>query len=46
VVERSFAWLARFRRLGRDYERLSTTLAGLHWIAFAMLMLKTVFTSQ
>ncbi len=30
VVERSFAWLARFRRLSRDYERLPTTLAGLH----------------
>jgi transposase len=23
VVERSFTWLARFRRLGRDYDRLS-----------------------
>ena len=40
VVERSFAWLARFRRLARDYERLPTTLAGLHFIAFAILMLK------
>ena len=40
VVERSFAWLARFRRLARDYERLPQTLAGLHFIAFAVLMLK------
>ena len=39
VVERSFAWTARCRRLARDYERLSTTLAGLHFVAFAMLML-------
>jgi transposase len=39
VVERSFAWMARFRRLARDYERLPTTLAGLHFIAFACLML-------
>lgn len=39
VVERSFAWLSRFRRLARDYERLSTTLAGLHFVAFACLML-------
>jgi|SRR5450432_2672676 transposase len=39
VVERSFAWLTRFRRLARDYERLPETLAGLHWLAFAMLML-------
>ena len=38
VVERSFAWLARFRRLARDYERLAETLAGLHFIAFAILM--------
>ena len=37
VVERSFAWLARFRRLSRDYERLPTTLAGLHWLAFSCL---------
>src|SRR3954464_15454738 len=43
VVERSFAWAARFRRLARDYERLSTTLAGFHWLAFSMLMLGTLF---
>jgi transposase len=39
VVERSFAWAARFRRLARDYERLATTLAGFHFVAFACLML-------
>ncbi|HYF56103.1 MAG TPA: IS5 family transposase [Salinarimonas sp.] len=39
VVERSFAWSARFRRLARDYERLPQTLAGLHLVAFATLML-------
>ena len=38
VIERSFAWMARFRRLARDYERLPETLAGLHYLAFAMLM--------
>jgi transposase len=38
VVERSFAWAARFRRLARDHERLPETLAGLHFVAFAMLM--------
>jgi transposase len=38
VVERSFAWMARFRRLARDYERLAETLIGLHFVAFAMLM--------
>ena len=40
VVERSFGWAARFRRLARDYERLPETLAGLHFLAFAILMLK------
>jgi len=39
VVERSFAWLTRFRRLARDFERLPTTLAGLHYLAFAWLLL-------
>ena len=39
-MERSFAWAARFRRLARDYERLSATEAGLHFVAFACLMLK------
>ena len=38
VVERSFAWATRFRRLVRDYERLPETLAGLHFVAFAMLL--------
>jgi transposase len=44
VVERSFAWMARFRRLARDYERLSETLAGLHFVAFAMLMMHRFVT--
>ena len=44
VVERSFAWAARFRRLARDYERLPTTLAGIHFLAFAILMLHRFIT--
>ncbi len=39
VVERSFAWMTRVRRLARDYERLPETLAGLHLLAFIVLML-------
>ncbi len=39
VVERDFAWASRFRRLARDYERLPSVLAGLHFLAFACLML-------
>ncbi len=42
VIERSFAWTARFRRLARDYERLPETLAGLHFLVFAILMLARV----
>ena len=40
VVERSFAWATRFRRLVKDYERLGQTLADLHLIAFVCIMLK------
>lgn len=42
VVERSFAWASRFRRLVRDYERLPQTLVGLHYLAFVCLMLRRV----
>jgi len=42
VIERSFAWAARFRRLSRDYERLPSSLAGLHWLAFVTLMLNSI----
>lgn len=46
VVERSFAWAARFRRLARDYERLASTLSAYHWLAFATLMLQSLFTKS
>jgi transposase len=47
VIERTFGWLGRFRRLARDYERLTETLAGWHWLAFVALILKQVgFQSQ
>jgi transposase len=39
VVERSFAWAARFRRLAKEYERLPDVLRGLHFLVFAILML-------
>jgi transposase len=39
VAERSFAWLTRFRRLAKDYERLASTLKGMHLAAFAIVML-------
>jgi len=40
VVERSFAWATRFRRLVKDYERYASTLADLHLVAFACIMLR------
>ncbi len=43
VVERSFGWASRFRRLARDYERLPTTLANFHWLAFVFLLLHNLF---
>jgi transposase len=42
VVERSFTRAARFRRLTRDYQRLGKILAGLHYLAFANLMLARI----
>ena len=43
VVERSFAWVTRFRRLAKDYERLPETVKSLHILAFVTLMLKNCF---
>ena len=39
VVERSIGWMVRFRRLAKDYERLASTLAGMHLAAFTFIML-------
>jgi len=44
VVERSFAWAARFRRLANDDERLPEVVAGLHFLAFVSLMLHRLVT--
>jgi transposase len=44
VVERSNAWLARFRRLAREHERQPEMLAGLHYLAFAILLLSRFIT--
>ena len=44
VVESSFGWAARFRRLARDYESLALTMQQFHFLAFATLLLaKGVF---
>jgi transposase len=43
VVERSFAWAARFRRLACDYERPAATLGAFHFLACACLMFANLF---
>ena len=44
VVARSVAWASRFRRLAKDYERLPDVVAGVHFLAFACLMLHRLVT--
>ena len=42
IVERTFAWLSRFRRLARDFERHARTVAAfIHLARFAMLAAPT-----
>jgi len=45
VVERTFGWLGRFRRLARDYERLTKTLQAWHWVAALALLLQNHYPS-
>ena len=45
VVERSFSWKTRFRRMARDYERLPETVEGLHFVVFTCLMLTRLLAS-
>lgn len=40
VIERSFAWLTRYRRLARDYEVTATSAAGFVYLASASTMLR------
>ncbi len=40
IVERTFAWISRSRRLMRDFERHATTVAAFVRLAMIRLMLK------
>ncbi len=44
VVERTFGWASRFRRLAKAYERLQSVPAGMHYVAFGLLMLQKAKT--
>jgi putative transposase len=45
VVERTFGWLIRQRRLARDYERLPETSESFIYIAMIRLMVRRVANS-
>jgi putative transposase len=40
VVERTFAWLGRYRRLSKDYEYLTATSEAVIYLAMTRLMLR------
>jgi putative transposase len=40
VVERTFGWLGRFRRLSKDYEFLPATSEALVYLAMSQLLLR------
>jgi putative transposase len=40
VVERTFAWLGRFRRLSKDYEFLPATLEAVIHLAMIQLLIR------
>jgi hypothetical protein len=45
VIDRSFAWTARFRGCASDYERPRETVEGPHVLAFSCLMLRQLFNA-
>ena len=46
VVERTFAWLGRYRRLSKDYEALTATSEGMIWAAFGGTALRRLAKRQ
>lgn len=42
LVERSFAWAVRFRRLAPDYERLAITFGAFHVLVFGCLIIASL----
>jgi putative transposase len=46
VVERSFAWAGRYRRLSKDYEALTQTSEAMIWAALGGTMLRKLAKAQ
>ena len=46
IVERTFAWLARYRRHSKDYERNPETSEAMIYIAMISLMSRRLATSK
>jgi len=45
IVERTFAWISRNRRLARDFERYATTVAAFIRLAMIRIMLRRLAAS-
>lgn len=46
VVERSFAWMGRYRRLSKEYEALTETSEAMIWAACGTTMLRRLAKLQ
>jgi transposase len=46
IVERTIAWISRFRRLARDFERYARTVAAFIRVAMIRIMLRRLTTSN
>jgi transposase len=45
IVERTLAWISRFRRMARDFERYATTVAAFIRLAMIRIMLRRLTKS-
>ena len=46
IVERTIAWISRFRRLARDFERYARTVAAFIRLAMIRIMLRRLTRSN
>lgn len=42
IIERTFAWLGKFRRLSKDYELITETSLNMIYLAMSRLMLRRI----